>query len=422
NVEGAWGEWPDPATKFSAYHGYWPVSFTLIDDRKGTPEELKELVTKAHDKGLNVLLDFVANHVHEEHPFYRNDTTLATDLYLPDGSLNTERWDDHRLTTWFDVFLPTLRLDDPRVYETLTDSAVYWIEEYDLDGFRHDATKHVPEIFWKTLTRKLKDGPISNGKELYQIGETYGSADLIASYVNSGQLDAQFDFNLYDAIVATLCREEVGFERLVQEIEKSLNTYGHHNLMGNITGNQDRGRFISYAGGALRFDENAKVAGWTREIGIGNDVAFSRSKQLMALISTLPGLPVIYYGDEIGSYGGNDPDNRKMMRFSGLSEKESSVKETTSELLHFRRSSLPLLYGDFRSHVVDKDLLVYSRTYLGQTVYVAINTSLDPMSISFNNEDYQSRPSSIFDKNGRMSSEEGRINLEIDSNSYQILY
>ena len=51
------------------------------------------------------------------HPLYQSDTTIATDLYLPDGSLNTERWDDHRLTTWFDVFLPTLRLDDPAIYE-----------------------------------------------------------------------------------------------------------------------------------------------------------------------------------------------------------------------------------------------------------------------------------------------------------------
>ena len=63
---------------------------------------------------------------------------IATDLYLPDGRLNTELWDEQRLTTWFDVFLPSLRLDEPFVYEMLTDSAVFWIKEYGLDGFRHD--------------------------------------------------------------------------------------------------------------------------------------------------------------------------------------------------------------------------------------------------------------------------------------------
>ena len=62
----------------------------------------------AHQNNMNVLLDIVANHVHEEHPVYKAHPDWATELYLPDGSLNTERWDEYRLTTWFDVFLPTL--------------------------------------------------------------------------------------------------------------------------------------------------------------------------------------------------------------------------------------------------------------------------------------------------------------------------
>ena len=109
-MEGPYGLWPEPKTRFSAYHGYWPISFTLVDDRKGTSEELHELVKTAHDNDMNILLDFVANHVHEEHPWYKANKDLATDLYLPDGRLNTELWDEQRLTTWFDVFLPSLRL------------------------------------------------------------------------------------------------------------------------------------------------------------------------------------------------------------------------------------------------------------------------------------------------------------------------
>jgi len=312
NPEEAYGYWPDPPSKFSGYHGYWPISFTLIDDRYGTEDDLHELVNVAHESNMNVLLDIVANHVHIDHPVYKEHPDWATDLYLPDGTMNTEKWDEHRLTTWFDVHLPTLDLSKPVVYEMLSDSAVYWIEKYDLDGFRHDATKHIPEVFWRTLTRKMKAMTLAGDRQFYQIGETYGGPDLIASYLGTGMLDAQFDFNVYDDALAVLIRPEEPFSRLDASIHESLKYYGNHNLMGYITGNQDRGRFTSYAGGDLLFEEDAKAAGWTREIGIGDLAGYEITEMLFAFNMTIPGLPVIYYGDEIGMPGGNDPDSRRM--------------------------------------------------------------------------------------------------------------
>ncbi|MFA4864365.1 MAG: alpha-amylase family glycosyl hydrolase, partial [Bacteroidales bacterium] len=215
NPKGAYGQWNDPKTKFSAYHGYWPISFTLIDPRMGTPADLKELVREAHARGINVLLDFVAHHVHFLHPYYIEHPNWTTSLYLPDGTMNTEKWDEYRLTTWFDVFLPTLDLQQPEVTEMLSDSATWWIKKYELDGFRHDATKHVPEIFWRTLTKKLKQQVVqAEGREIYQIGETYGGPELISSYVNTGMLDGQFDFNVYDAAIGVFAREADPFTNL----------------------------------------------------------------------------------------------------------------------------------------------------------------------------------------------------------------
>ena len=151
-----YGEQMSPVrTKFSGYHGYWPISSTKVDFRIGTEEELKELTKTAHEHGLNVILDYVANHVHQEHPMFKNDPTICTPLILPDGSRNIAQWNEHRLTTWFDDFLPTLNYDRKEIVETMTDSALYWIKNYDLDGFRHDACKHVQESFWRTLTYKI---------------------------------------------------------------------------------------------------------------------------------------------------------------------------------------------------------------------------------------------------------------------------
>ncbi|MFO7863640.1 MAG: alpha-amylase family glycosyl hydrolase, partial [Salinivirgaceae bacterium] len=381
NPEGAFGKYPEPETSFSAYHGYWPISFTQINPHFGTKADLHKLVETAHKNEMNVLLDFVANHVHEEHPVIQENPHWKTELYLPDGSLNTERWDSHRLTTWFDVFLPTLDLTKPEVAEMLTDSAVYWIKEYNLDGFRHDATKHIPETFWCRLTQKLcVQVAIPENRRLYQLGETYGSPELISSYVNSGQLDAQFDFNMYDAIVGALAGGR-NFGDLEAEIQKSLNYYGAHHLMGNITGNQDRARFIAYASGAVSFEEDAKKAGWTRQINVEDTVGYQKAAMLNAIVSTLPGLPVIYYGDEIGMVGGNDPDNRRMMRFDSLNAHEEQLKTITSGLFKFRRKALPLIYGDFQTVSVAEKQMAYLRTYLEESVLVVVNNAADKMAV-----------------------------------------
>jgi cyclomaltodextrinase len=382
NPKGAYGQWNDPKTKFSAYHGYWPISFTKTDPRMGTPEELKELVQEAHGRGLNVLLDFVAHHVHELHPYYIEHPNWTTSLYLPDGSLNTEKWDEHRLTTWFDVFLPTLDLQQPEVTEMLSDSAVWWISEYNLDGFRHDATKHVPEMFWRTLTWKLKKQVVlQEGREIYQIGETYGGPELISSYIGPGMLDGQFDFNVYDAAIGVFAREADPFTHLDNTLQTSFDFYGYMNLMGNITGNQDRGRFISYAGGDLKFSENAKVAGWTREIGVGDPIGYRKLSMLTAFNMTIPGLPVIYYGDEIGIPGGNDPDSRRQMKFADLTDSEQTTKDLAVKLAKLRRENLALVYGNFMTLDVTGKTYAFSRKYFDNVVIALFNKSNEPEKI-----------------------------------------
>ena len=150
------------------------------------------------------LLDYVSNHVHQESKIYRDHPDWATPGVLPNGQKNIRLWNEQRLTTWFDDFLPTLDLSKPEVAEMMSDSALFWIKEYGLDGFRHDAAKHVDEFYWRTLTKKIKEQVVITDKqEVYQIGESFGSRELIKSYIGPGMMDAQFDFNVYfDATTA----------------------------------------------------------------------------------------------------------------------------------------------------------------------------------------------------------------------------
>jgi len=371
NPEGAYGYWPDPVTKFSGYHGYWPISNTKIDYRYGNKKVFKQLIAKAHDQNMNVLLDYVANHIHEEHPIYKEHPEWVTNLYLPDGTMNTEKWDEHRLTTWFDTFLPTLDFSKKEVIEQMTDSATYWVTEYDLDGFRHDATKHIQLEFWRTLTKKVKQ---RTKRPIYQIGETYGSPELIRSYVNTGMLDAQFNFNLYDASVAVFAGEDEPLTRLSDALAESLQYYGNHHLMGNITGNQDRARFISYASGDVKFDEDAKKAGWTRNIELSDTVAYGKLAMLHAFNLTTPGIPCIYYGDEYGSIGANDPDNRRMMRFDGLNSSELALKKEVKELIYLRKNSMALLYGS-TAITTENNVMLIKRKYFTDEIVVIFNKS-----------------------------------------------
>ena len=377
----AWGLYPFPNgnkydstktyTKFSGYHGYWPIYATKLDDRFGTPDELRTLLDTAHAHGMNVILDYVANHMHINSPTLQEHPDWHTDSLLPDGTRNFELWDEARLTTWFDKHIPTLDLEREEVCEQMTDSALFWLENYELDGYRHDACKHIPEGYWRMLGQKI--AARWPGRPVWMIGETYGSPELIGSYVKTGMLNAQFDFNVYFTAREALCGYK-GMDEVLQNELTSLQTYGAHHTMGNISGNHDQIRFASIAGGAIDIYTQGKEEGWTKEIGIGDaEQAYKRALLLEVLNMTLPGVPCIYQGDEYGEVGGNDPDNRHMMRFETLSLDERNMRNEVAELIHMRRNSMPLLYGDFIPLIDRPDEIIYQRIYLGEKVTVIIN-------------------------------------------------
>ncbi len=377
----AWGLYPFPNgnkydstktyTKFSGYHGYWPIFATKLDDRFATDKEMRALLDTAHAHGINVILDYVANHMHINSPTFQAHPDWHTDSILPDGRRNFELWDEARLTTWFDKHIPTLDLEREEVCEAMTDSALYWLATYDLDGFRHDACKHIPEGYWRMLGQKIASR--WPGRPIWMIGETYGSPELIGSYIKTGMLNAQFDFNVYFTAREALCGLK-GMDEVMNNELTSLHTYGSHHTMGNISGNHDQIRFASIAGGAIDIYCHGKEEGWTQEIGIGDTaIAYDRAMLLEVLNMTLPGVPCIYQGDEYGEVGGNDPDNRHMMRFENLNNDEKGMRQQVAELIHMRRNSMPLLYGEFIPLESTPEEISFQRVYLGKRVTVTIN-------------------------------------------------
>jgi glycosidase len=379
NTNKAYREYPPPHRYYTGYHGYWPVSLQGVEEHFGDMNLAKELVTKSHQNNIKVLLDFVANHVHEEHPLWKEHRDWFGVLELPDGRKNLRLWDEYRLTTWFEPYMPSFDyVGSKDALETMTDNAIWWLKETDADGFRHDAVKHVPNEFWRLLTKKIKvQIETPRQTQVYQIGETFGGYDLISSYVSNGQLNSQFNFNLYDTAIPVFLDPKSSFELLDNQMQKTFQVYGVNHLMGNLVSSHDKIRYMAYADGDLEInDGRAGEIAWTNPPKVDNPSSYNKLKLHLAYILTIPGVPVIYYGDEIGMTGASDPDNRRMMKFDNdLNEFERQMFKDVSKLIHSRSDHSALRHGDFLTLQADENIYAYLRSDMNERILVILNKS-----------------------------------------------
>ena len=387
NTNNAYREYPAPHRWYTGYHGYWPVSSTKVEEHFGDMKLVKEFIDLAHKNNSKVFLDYVAHHVHKEHWMWKDHRDWFGTYELPNGRLNLRLWDEYRLTTWFEPYMPSF--DYTSSYEALefmTDNAVWWLKVTKADGFRHDAVKHVPNEYWRMLTKKIKlNIEVPKNKDIYQIGETFGGIDLIASYVNNGQLNAQFNFNLYDVAIPTFLDEKTSFKLLDYQMQKSFQIFGYNNLMGNIMDSHDKIRYMAYADGDLQInDGKASEVAWNDPPKVDNPKSYDKLKLHLAYLLTIPGIPIIYYGDEIGMTGASDPDNRRMMRFDNeINDHEKQTLADVSKLIHIRRDHSALRYGDFLTLQADENIYAYLRSDMNERILTVINKSPDANSIEF---------------------------------------
>ena len=388
NTNNAYKEYPPPHRYFTGYHGYWPVSATVVEEHFGNMKLAQKFVETAHQHGIKVLLDYVANHIHIEHPLWRENRDWFGVLELPDGRKNLRLWDEQRLTTWFEPYMPSFDIIGlEEALEFLTDNAVWWLKETGADGFRHDAVKHVPNEFWRTLTKKIiTEIEIPTGKKLYQVGETFGSFDLISSYVNNGQLSSQFNFNLYDVAIPVFLNPENSFELLDLQMQKTFSVYGVNHLMANVMDSHDKVRYMAYADGDIEINSNeAKEIGWIDPPEVDHLSSYKKLQLHLAYILTIPGVPVIYYGDEIGMSGAADPDNRRMMRFDDeINSYEKKTKTEISKLINLRKKHSALRQGDFYKLITNEHFYAYIRSDMNERILVVLNKSNNEQMIDLN--------------------------------------
>ena len=426
NPNKAYQEYIEPRRWYSGYHGYWPISETRVEEKFGSMQKLKELVEKAHHHKIKILLDFVSNHVHEENPYWKNHPEWFGNLYLPDGTRNLRFWEKYRLTTWFEPFMPSFDyINSEEARDTMINNAIWWLEETGADGYRHDAVKHVPNSFWRELTEEIKEKiSIPNDVKVYQIGETFGSYNLVSSYVNNGQLDAQFNFNLYDTALPAFYEPDVSFKALEKELKKTENIYGPVHLMGNIMDSHDKTRFMAYADfDVTAADGNAIEIGWNNPPEVDDTNSYNKAELYYAYMMTIPGLPVVYYGSEFGMTGAGDPDNRRIMRFgTELSKQEKQMLNSTRKLIAERNENPALRYGDFYTLDVSDDLFAYVRSDFEQRVLVVLNKSDEEKNVELKIPEFYNCELFVDPETcEEFECEAGTVNISIAKYEYRIL-
>jgi len=311
NAEGAYDA---DCGDYSGYHGYWPDSARTVEEHFGGDAALRELVQAAHGRNMRVLMDWVVNHVHDSHPYYVNhaDDDWFNPLVTCKVGDDYSNFDLIPETCWFAEYLPDIKFYNPDPLNQIVEDAMWWIKEYELDGFRVDGAKHVPMSVPYNLSGRLKEDIehsfVGGDEDFYTVGETFSTSyDLINLYVGDHRLDAQFDFPLYYTVRNTFIDYSASMADLYASRAASDSAYGGA-VMSQFLGNHDVSRFTSYAasGGWADSDDSMCLTG-----EVTTDPAiYAKLRLAWTFLLTQPGLPLVYYGDEIGMPGYKDPSNR----------------------------------------------------------------------------------------------------------------
>ncbi|MCA9683695.1 MAG: hypothetical protein KC457_15955 [Myxococcales bacterium] len=368
--------------QYSAYHGYWPQNLDQTEEHFGTMAELQALVEMAHAHDIKIILDYAMNHVHISAPvyaqhsdwFWPNDNGQGGNCVCGEGCA----WggDDGR-RCWFTSYLPDFNFTNAAARSYSVDNATQWALDTGIDGFRLDAVKHI-ETSWLTDMRAVVANEIepNTGEHFYMVGETFdGDRAVIAAYVAPSMLDGQFDFPLRMELAGKLLMRQGTMSELAAFMDSNDNYYGA-GIMSTFIGNHDIPRVIHLAQDAPVWDNpwtDGKDMAWGN-IGLpGGTAAFERMALGFTLIMTIPGAPLIYYGDEVGMAGAGDPDNRRFMQWSGYSAGQQLLLDRVKTLTSIRSQQIALRQGQRSTLSADADTLVYQMSYGADKVYVAIN-------------------------------------------------
>ncbi|MCP5097665.1 MAG: alpha-amylase [Chloroflexi bacterium] len=294
--------WLMPITEAASYHGYDTLDYTTIEEDYGSNSQFQRLIEEAHKRGIRVIVDLVINHTSDRHPWFQNSISSPDaekrDWYIwidenPThfGSWGQIVWHQYGAAHYFGLFtpqMPDLNITNPDVTAEIHTVTRFWIEEVGVDGFRIDAARHLIEDGEQmSNTPETRAWLIDFNQTLHDtnddavtVGEIWDESYAVAPYVQDGAVDLAFEFNLAEMIIYSINQQNPS--ALHSRLEEVFKRYPAGQYATFLT-NHDMNRVMT------QLDKS--------------DDQPHRAYLAASTLLTLPGVPFIYYGEEIGMVG-----------------------------------------------------------------------------------------------------------------------
>lgn len=396
---GITGIWLMPIAESPSYHGYDVVDYFTVDKDYGTNDDFLHLMEEVHRRGIRVIIDLVLNHTSYKHPWFKSAQSDVNspyrDFYIwsdedpgyksPWGGTVWHRSGDSYYYGIFWEGMPDLNYRNPAVTAEMEKVIRFWLEDMGADGFRLDAIKHLLEEgrnqentastheWLRGFYKVYKDA----NPEALAVGEVWSSTLEVAKYIGD-QVDLAFEFNTAAAMLKSARYENRSH---ILRAHRQITERYPPNQFATFLTNHDQDRVMSQ----LREDVN-------------------RARAAASLLLTGPGVPFLYYGEEIGQIGGKPDENiRTPMQWSDADNagfttatiawrapqrnyRDVNVAAQTDDpdsllshyrrLIHVRSAHEALRIGDWREvEVEDRRIYTSLRHSDDETLLVLVNLS-----------------------------------------------
>ncbi|WP_425391466.1 alpha-amylase family glycosyl hydrolase [Ekhidna sp.] len=403
---GITGIWLMPIHDSPSYHGYDVNDYRSINPDYGSMDDFKEFLEEAHKRGIKVIIDLVLNHSSSQIDWFQNARSSPTaekrNWYRwsdtrpsYSGPWGQQVWHEDNTGYYYGLFwggMPDLNYEAPELKEEMFDITRYWLEDIGIDGFRLDAVKYIIEeessledlpathAFWREWVAVTK----SSNPEALSVGEAWTSTEKIVPYVVNDGMDFCFDFDLANSIINAV--KSGDGNSLTSQVNKVINSYPYYQF-GTFTTNHDMNRLMN-------------------ELSSNEDLV----KMAAGIYLTMPGIPFVYYGEEVGMTGIKPDENiRRPMSWSaetkaGFTEgnpwnepasnyetnnvevgrtDNTSVFNTYRKLIQLRSASKALQIGDYHAmNLGSSEVIGYKRVFEKEQVITLANLSTEPTTVS----------------------------------------
>ena len=353
-----------PVFKAYSNHKYDTIDYMDLDPQFGDKETLKKLVSACHNRGIRVMLDAVFNHSGYYFPPFQDVLKKGTDskyhewFHIHDFPVVTEPKANYE-TFAFTENMPKLDTSHPDVRAYLLKVATYWIEEFDIDGWRLDVANEVDHSFWRAFRTAVK----AVKPDAYILGEIWHDA---MPWLEGDQFDAVMNYPFTTNAIHFFVKKQMSASNFAHTINEGLAMYpaNVNEVAFNLLDSHDTPRIHTLA--------NEHV---------------DRVKLLYLFQMTFVGTPCIYYGDEIGMTGGDDPGCRACMSWDE-DKQDRDLFHYIQKLIEFRKSH-PVFENNngtgsfnFLQANDSEGTIVYERSNHERKVIFAINSNAEHTSVN----------------------------------------